>query len=133
MNGRRKWLAGDVLNAVREINPDFYYPKPIRAKKSMTPGVLYDHEDFTGDYLTRERFSTLYDICSRVIHVHNPYDRRATAKDYEELLVAAPKWRLRIQNLLQHHEFRLMGDKNLYIVQYVTQNTATRWYGHLSR
>ena len=72
--GRRKWHAGDILDAVEEVNPSFFYPKPIRAKKSHLPEGQYNHRDFKGDYLTREQFSTLYDVCSRTIHTVNPLD-----------------------------------------------------------
>ena len=30
--GRRKWHAGDILDAVKEVNPNFFYPKPIRVR-----------------------------------------------------------------------------------------------------
>ena len=70
--GRRKWAAGDILKAVQEINPNFYYPKPVRANKSSIPGIQYTHREFKGDYLTREQFDTLYDVCSKTIHVQNP-------------------------------------------------------------
>ena len=113
--GRRKWAAGDILKAVQEINPNFYYPKPIRANESAMPGIKYNHREFKGDYLTREQFDTLYDVCSRTIHVQNPFDQNSPAKDYERLLKGALKWRNRIRQLLVHHEFRLIEDDNLYI------------------
>lgn len=114
--GRRKWHAGDILDAVEEVNPDFFYPKPVRAKKSHLPGIKYDHKDFKGDYLTRERFTTLYDVCSKTIHTVNPLDPKAHAKNYDRSLKDARIWRARIHSLLIHHEFRLAGDHNMYIV-----------------
>ena len=115
--GRRKWHAGDILDAVEVVNPNFFYPKPIRAKKSHLPGVQYNHRDFKGDYLTREKFSTLYDMCSKTIHTVNPLDPRVHTRNYDRLLKDAKKWRKRIHALLIHHEFRLVGDNNMYIVQ----------------
>ncbi len=114
-NGRRKWAAGDILKAIQEINPNFYYPKPIRANESRIPGIKYDHMEFKGDYLTREQFDTLYDVCSKAIHVQNPFDENSPVKDYERLLNDALKWRRRIRELLVHHEFRLIEDDNMYI------------------
>lgn len=113
--GRRNWAAGDILEAVQEINPGFYYPKPVRADDSVVPGINYIHREFKGDYLTRDKFDTLYDVCSKTIHVQNPFDRNAPEKDYERLLKDAVKWRQRIRELLVHHEFRLIGDDNMYI------------------
>ena len=114
--GRRKWHAGDILDAVKEVNPNFFYPKPIRAKESHLPGIQYDHKDFKGDYLTREKFATLYAICSKTIHTINPLDQKSRTKNYDQLLQDAKKWRTRIHSLLIHHEFRLVGDRNMYIV-----------------
>ena len=114
--GRRKWHAGDILDAVEEVNPDFFYPKPVRAKKSRLPGAKYGHRDFKGDCLTREKFTTLYDVCSKTIHTVNPFDSKAHTKNYDRLLEDAKKWRARIHSLLIHHEFRLVGDNNMYIV-----------------
>ena len=113
--GRRNWAAGDILEAVQEINPSFCYPKPIRADDSVVPGIKYNHRDFKGDYLTREKFDTLHDVCSKTIHVQNPFDQKVPAKDYERLLKDAVKWRRRVRELLVHHEFRIIGDDNMYI------------------
>ena len=113
--GKRKWAAGDILKAVEEINPNFYYPKPVRAIEAERPDIQYEHQEFKGDYLTREQFNTLYDICSKTIHVQNPFDKKARAKDYKRLLKDATKWRNRIRELLVSHEFRLIDDDNMYI------------------
>ena len=114
--GRRKWHAGDILAAVKDVNPDFFYPKPIRAKKSDKPSVLYDHIEFEGEYLTIDRFNTLYDISSKIIHTPSPLDHNGHQKNYEKLLADSLKWRNRIRELLIHHEFRLVDDDNMYVV-----------------
>ena len=111
---RRKWAAGDILKAVQEVNPNFYYPKPIRGSKSAIPGED-DYQECKGDYLTREHFGTLYDVCSKTTHVQNPFDQNSPAKDYERPLKDALKWRRRIREFLVHHEFRLIDDDNMYI------------------
>ena len=115
---RRGWHAGDILRAVEEVNPEFFYPKPVSAseKGSITLGGvkhnLYEHKE-KRDYLTRERFTTLYDVCNKVLHARGPGEQ-----DYSRLLDDADKkWRFQIRALLLHHEYRLMGDDNLYVVQ----------------
>ena len=114
--GQRKWHAGDVLPAVEEVNPCFYYPQPVRPKKHYHPSVKHDLKVYKGDYLTKEKFITLYDVCGRVLHTPNPFDRKAYLKDCKKLLKDAEKWVNRITPLLYHHTFRLAGDDDrLYV------------------
>ena len=131
--GRKKWHAGDILEAVETVNPDYYYPKPTRlvAKNKGSfvvgaDGYRGEWEDFKGDYLTREKFTTLYDICSRVVHSPNPFDRRALARSSKidkKLLIQAQKWHERIINLLTHHHFKLVGEEGmLYVCHTVGPN-----------
>ena len=131
--GRKKWHAGDILEAVETVNPDYYYPKPTRlVEKSKdgfevgVDGYRGEWEDFKGDYLTREKFTTLYDACSRVIHTPNPFDRRALVRDPKKdksLLTQAQKWHKRITNLLTHHYFKLAGEEDmLYVCHTVGPN-----------
>ena len=117
--GRRKWHAGDILEAVETTNPDYYYPKPTRLKPDARVGQIEGYRgewvDFKGDYLTRQKFGTLYDIASKVLHTGNPFDRKAYAKDTKQcraLIRDAGKWRKRIANLLTHHYFKLAGEEN---------------------
>ena len=85
--GRRKWHAGDILEAVKVVNPKYYFPKPTRlmANEKSEFGQVERYRgkfrDFEGDYLTRERFTSLYDLCSRSLHTPNPFDRRARSRD----------------------------------------------------
>ena len=64
--GVRKWHAGDILEAVKIINSDYYYPKPTRLVAEDAGAFLVGVEgyrggmkDFKGDYLTREKFASL--------------------------------------------------------------------------
>ena len=130
---RRKWHAGDILAAVETVNPDYYYPQPTRliAKdhsegfKVGVDGYRGQFSDFMGDYLTRERFTTLYDICSKVVHTPNPFDNKAlvrNAKSDIELFRQAPKWHRLIVNLLAHHQFKLSDDKEMLYVCHTDPN-----------
>ena len=117
--GRKKWHAGDILEAVQTINPDYYYPKPTRLKKDPRVGHIEGYRgqwvDFKGEYLTRENFTTLYDIASKAVHSENPFNGKSYLKDTKQcqiLVKQASKWRLRIINLLTHHYFKLAGEEN---------------------
>ena len=114
--GQRKWHAGDILAAVEEVNPHFYYPQPVRPKNYHHPGIKHDLKEYKGDYLTKEKFITLYDVCGKVLHTPNPFDRKAYMKNSKKLLKDAEKWVNRITPLLYHHTFRLAGDDDrLYV------------------
>ena len=135
--GRRKWHAGDILDAVEQINPSYFYPEPIRTVEDTLPSNLpegvdpenYRGEwiDFKGDYLTREKFTTLYGASSRLLHTPNPFDRRAPTRDRKtdtNQLRQAARWHKRIVELLTHHKFRPAGepDTKLFVCHTVGEN-----------
>ena len=126
--GRRKWHAGDILEAVEAVNPKYYFPKPTRlipdegSEFAKVEGYRGEQRDFKGDYLTRERFASLYNLCSRTLHAPNPFDKRAKPRDRKanaRLLRQAVDWHRRIQNLLCHHQFFLPGDDDTMYVSHL--------------
>ena len=120
--GQRKWHAGDILAAVEEVNPCFYYPQPVLPKKHYHPGIKRNLKAYKGDYLTKEKFITLYDVCGKVLHTPNPFDRKAYPKDGKKLLKDAEKWVNRIIPLLYHHTFRLAGDEGFLYIGYMVDD-----------
>jgi len=81
------WNAKDLLKDIQGINPDFY-PTPIIQKPSQRPGVKMDWLERPEDYLTKDRFMTLYHKCGGILHARNPF---APEQDYPMLEQAAPK------------------------------------------
>jgi hypothetical protein len=77
--------------------------------------------DRPDDYLTKDRFMTLYDKCGSILHAKNPF---APEQDYAKLEEACPKWYLWIVNLLNAHTIRLVGDVNIYLVQMGNDSSA---------
>lgn len=112
-NIQNYWKAKNLLKDIEEKNPNFY-PKPIIKKPSKKTGIKEDWIDRPNDYLTKERFITLYDKCGSILHVKNPFTPEL---DIEKLEKACPKWYLQIINLLNSHIIRLIGDNNLYLIQ----------------
>ena len=140
--GRRKWHAGDILDAIETVNPGFYYPHPVRlVEKNDGPYVVGKERyrgqwsDFKGDYLTREKFTTLYSASSRLLHTPNPFDRKApnrNRKTDSNQMKQARKWRMRIVELLTHHQFRPVSepDTKLFLCHTVGPNAEfhiTEW------
>ena len=114
---RRSWHALDILDAILSVNQGFYpTPQYESPKDKYGVGSLVDRK---GDYLTIERFRTLYDVCGQIAHTGNPFAskptiRPRTRKDCERLLRAADKWQARIVRLLTKHVFAIQGSNSLY-------------------
>ncbi|MGH9359544.1 MAG: hypothetical protein ACRD1O_10275 [Terriglobia bacterium] len=106
------WKAKDLLKELEALNPDFY-PKPI-IQQPKKPGVKMEWLDRSDDFLTKDRFITLYDKCGGILHARNPF---ASEQDFAMLEKAAPKWYLWIVNLLNAHVIRLVGDAKLWLIQ----------------
>ncbi len=120
-NHRRSWHAGDILKTIKDAYPDYYYPEPLRLDASgpAPPGLPegafknYVGELVTAnaDYLTYERFKTLYGTANGLLHTPNPFNPRAKPKDQTaclRLLADGPKWTRRIIALLTHHTFKFV-------------------------
>ena len=131
-DGWRTWHAGDILDVVEMVNPTYFYPIPTRLVERNTSnqkvgvdGYRGEFEDFKGDYLTREKFSTLYDICSKTVHIPSLFDKRPyikSEKKCKQLLKQASGWRQRTIALVMHHRFMLAGDDDTMFVVYTGEN-----------
>lgn len=112
-NYSRDWHASRVLKAVAAIHPDFY-PVPVTQHKVQGQKHTAELRKFEGDYLTKGDFETLYDLCGGLMHSQNPYGE---ALNYESHLAAAQNWGLKIRNLLNAHEVRLINEEQFYLIQ----------------
>ena len=65
------WNAKRLLTKLEKMHPEFY-PKPVEFTEQDTSGVMRFTE-VTDGFLTRGEFATLYDKCSDVSHVWNPF------------------------------------------------------------
>jgi len=112
-NIQKYWNAKDLLKDVQAINPDFY-PRPVIQKPSWRPGIKMEWLDRPVDFLTKDRFTTLYDVCGSILHARNPF---AAKQDFASLDRAWVKWYSRMVNLLNAHVIRLVGDTTLCLIQ----------------
>ena len=120
--GMRSWHALDILRAISEVNDEFY---PVPTKDGPRDGArVIPIVERRGDFLTWEKFVTLYNACGEILHTRNPFARKPavrfdTKEDCERLLRAADRWQSRIVRLLTHHQFKVKGDDTLYIAHTV--------------
>lgn len=107
------WHAARVLKAVESVHPE-YYPKPV--VQLRVEGKKHNRElhIFEGNYLTKSDFEELYDLCGGIMHSQNPY---GSPIQYEDYFKAASEWGLKIRNLLNAHEVKLINEKQFYLIQ----------------
>lgn len=114
-NFERHHRAKDLLRALEKVNPHFY-PTPMRFGQSTTPGVK--HLDRVDDgYLTPNEFVDLYDTCSKVLHVWNPFSPDARHINFGRTVA---EWVQRIQRLLDMHLMHLAGSDDVWVIQMVS-------------
>ena len=120
--GVRSWHALDILQIIEQANPEFY-PVPTKDGPRDGRGAI-QIIDKKGDFLTREKFVTLYNACGEILHTRNPFANRPgvrleTVEDCKKQLKSAGRWENRIIRLLTHHRFKVKDDETLYIAHTV--------------
>jgi hypothetical protein len=96
------WKAERILEAVKQINPDFY---PIPLEAPTWNGQVHHFEPIREGFLTTEDFGILYQASSEVLHTRNPYKGGDTTI---QVKYKVPEWISRIQCLLSWHQVTLV-------------------------
>ncbi len=121
----KKWNAGDLLNELEQVNPDFY-PVPVIEGPSKIPGVVAEHKKRDGDFLTKFDFAEVYGRCGVMAHAANPFAKGIDYAYYQQKL---PLWRTQVLNLLNAHEIRLVNRPGLYVIHMrEIQDEKVHWY-----
>jgi hypothetical protein len=109
----KHWSAKRLLDKLEKLHPDFY-PKPVHLEILKPGPPRHFHFDFVSDdFLTREKFVELYDVCSSVIHTRNPFAEAA----HSGFIDGLPLWVFRIELLLRLHLMRLAGTSLIWLVE----------------
>lgn len=110
---QKVWSAKRLLERLESLHPQFYpqaLEPPIITGEGTTARRM--HFEFRStESLTRSDFVALYDKCSEVIHVENPFSGK-TAIDFGR---SPLEWVTLIRNLLTFHFFRLHGTADVWI------------------
>ena len=77
-----KWNAKKLINSIERINPGFY-PKPVKLSGTSGKGIKHLENIETG-FLDKEDWLKLYDLCSKVLHVWNPYSEKEKNLNFEK-------------------------------------------------
>jgi hypothetical protein len=111
-NFSKHWRAKAILQAVEKVNPNFY-PTPTREVGDPS-GQIRDIELLTEGFLTKQEFSTVYDLCSQTLHASNPYGEQINYPFFEKEI---PVWLEKIKKLLNTHIVMLLNKReSLWII-----------------
>jgi len=101
------WKARKMLEALEELNPDFY-PVPLDAPVVLPNGNKHFARPSDG-FMTKDEFVRLYDCSHEILHARNPF----SSKDpVTQIGYTVDVWVARIQRLLAWHLMHLVdGDK----------------------
>ncbi|MDE2739641.1 MAG: hypothetical protein F4073_01785 [Rhodobacteraceae bacterium] len=127
---RKAWHAGNILKAVKEMNPNYFYPLPMVLDEKDVAGFDVktfrgELKEYTGEYLTQNNFHKLYGMCGDILHQSNPFGRslkRHSQNFYLNKSDDAKKWRKLIIKLLTHHQFLLPDEPDKFYLCYTTGN-----------
>jgi hypothetical protein len=116
------WKAKAMLNALEEINPDFY-PVPLDHPQRTASGAKHFPRSADG-FMRTEEFASLYDSCSDVLHTRNPF----TPKDPTiQIGYTVQQWVARVQRLLGLHLVHLAGGDK-WIVNVPAEGDIQVWH-----
>lgn len=107
----KKWNTKKLLNSISKINPE-YYPKPVKLGHVNEDGSKH-FENIASGFLEKKDWEKLYDLCSEVLHVWNPYKNKAKYLNFEKPIT---EWVDKIQSLLEMHYIRLLNDRKIFLI-----------------
>jgi hypothetical protein len=108
------WNAKRLLQKLAKVHPDFY-PSPVSIPAQQS-GPVKHLPDVADDFLTKDEFILLYDVCSQVIHTRNPYKTGPWVIDTGRPL---SEWANRLRRLLDVHYIKLSAVPGVWLVQMV--------------
>ena len=107
------WHAKRIMSTLEKINPHFY-PVPTKQVLDVSGVKVVKTELITSDFLTKDDFQEVYDMCSNLLHAENPFSIQNKADD---VLKRLPSWLEKIRVLLNHHQIQLADeDQQLWVL-----------------
>lgn len=121
----KAWNAGEILSELAKVNPSFY-PVPVLEVPSARAGIERELKQHEPDYLTKPEFEQVYGRCGVVAHAANPFGKGIDFAYYHRMV---PRWLIKIMNLLNTHQLRLLNDPGMYIIHMTEHNDSrVRFY-----
>ena len=102
-NFQNHWKAKSMLEAVGEINRDFY---PVAIQSPVKTGPNSWHvPGYVDDALTKDDFELLYDSCGEILHMRNPF---STKDPVTNIRYSVDQWVAKIERLVTWHYVQLL-------------------------
>ncbi|MGO4533035.1 hypothetical protein AB4Z30_28465 [Paenibacillus sp. 2TAF8] len=101
------WNPKLILQDIERVNP-YFYPVPTKQVLDDDSGKVVRTEPLDQDFLKREEFDEIYNMCGGVLHANNPYGEE---KNIDEIHKRLPLILIKIVNLLDHHEIQLIDSE----------------------
>jgi hypothetical protein len=100
---RTDWSAKRIMNVLEKINP-YFYPQPTKqTEKSNKDGKqIVELENITEGYLTKDEAINVYNDCSDILHIWNPYSENKDI-DLKKMHAKFTEWGTKLVTLLNHH------------------------------
>lgn len=111
-NFSKHWNARLLLRDVEKLNPDFY-PRPVIEIPDPTPDIKTNLKERPKDYLEKEEFLKVYELCGSILHAENPFGKK---KNYDRYKNQISIWRQKIINLLNSHQIKVVDHEGFFLV-----------------
>jgi hypothetical protein len=116
-----EWNIKKVIERLERIN-DRFYPVPIQKPVTLGNGMKEVRSIDTG-YMTKRQLVFLYNACSNVIHIRNPFQKRNPITHFGYHITT---WLERIETLTALHLVNL-ADDGLWIVEVPDEGVVKCW------
>lgn len=104
-NFENHWKAKAMLDAVEQLNPEFYPIALLPPTKTGDNSWMFP--GYQDGALTRADFEKLYDACGDILHMKNPFSAKNPVTD---IGYSVDEWVVRIEKLLTWHSVELLDD-----------------------
>ena len=103
--------GSSFMAGLEKSNPNFY-PLPVSVVTLPSTNIK-TLEPLTSGFLTKKEWVKLYDLCSLVLHVWNPYSSRHKEINFVH---SVSEWLRKIRNLLDVHYIQPVDQGRVYLV-----------------
>ncbi|MBX7146831.1 MAG: hypothetical protein K1X44_05940 [Alphaproteobacteria bacterium] len=110
-----KWYmhykSKSILKCIEELNPQFYPDPGVLENDPFTKLFIFKSKKWANDYLTQDDFEELYDYCSEILHIKNPFNTKSHGQKY-----SWTEWSDRILRLLHSYWLELPDTTDSWLV-----------------
>ena len=111
-NIQDNWNGGIIINRLEKLHSDFY---PMPFLEEIQPSGVRHLAEIKQPYLTRQDLIKLVGICGEKLHMGTVKKLLDENTKYNFSFSDIKNWSDKIHNLINHHQFRLLDNRTLYV------------------